>query len=173
MTKLRYLPVVGMLLVTSLTVAACGTAKESQSAAAPSTTQASSMAAAASTPTTPSDTGTTAPGASPSMAASYSPGQAVSTVPPASSAPEPTGFANALADWKLAARASAAEMNKYLIRAAGDLRASGRSSYNTAINDLTYLAHLPATNNTPTQRANAQADVKALDSFFGTPGLLS
>jgi hypothetical protein len=91
----------------------------------------------------------------------------------ASPAPEQAGFASALADWKLAARTSAAEMNNYFLRAADDLRASGRSSYGPAINDLSYLAQLPATNDTPAQQAKAQADVRALDSFFGTPGLMS
>jgi hypothetical protein len=64
-------------------------------------------------------------------------------------------------------------MNNYLLRAADDLRASGHSSYDTVINDLTYLAHLPVTNDTPAQQAKAHSDVQALDSFFGTPGLMS
>jgi hypothetical protein len=64
-------------------------------------------------------------------------------------------------------------MNEYLQQAADDLRASGYSGYGTAIAQLTYLAHLPATNDTPTQQANAHSDVRALDRFFGTPGLLS
>jgi hypothetical protein len=106
------------------------------------------------------------------MTAADSPGQAVSPVSAASSRPEQAGFANALANWKFAARTSAAEMNNYLLRAANDLRASNRPSYDTAINDLTYLGHLPATNDTPEQQANAHADVQALDRFFGTPGLM-
>jgi hypothetical protein len=95
-----------------------------------------------------------------------SPGQTVSSA-------SDQAFASALADWKLAASVSAAEMNNYLRRAAADLRASGRSSYGPAINDLTYLAQLPLTNDTPAQQAKAHADVQALDSFFGTPGLMS
>jgi hypothetical protein len=38
---------------------------------------------------------------------------------------------------------------------------------------MTYLAQLPATNDTSAQTANARADTQALDSFFGTPGLMS
>lgn len=64
-------------------------------------------------------------------------------------------------------------MNEYLQQAAGDLRASGYSGYGTAIAQLTYLAHLPATNDSPTQQAKAHSDVRALDDFFRTPGLLS
>jgi hypothetical protein len=64
-------------------------------------------------------------------------------------------------------------MNTYLRQAADDLQAAGDSSYETAIAELTYLAHLPATNDTPAQLAQAQSDVQALDSFFGTPGLLT
>jgi hypothetical protein len=64
-------------------------------------------------------------------------------------------------------------MNMYFQQAADDLRGSGDPGYDTAINELTYLAHLPATNDTPTQQANAQSDTRALDSFFGTPGLMS
>jgi hypothetical protein len=64
-------------------------------------------------------------------------------------------------------------MNNDLLQAADDLRATGRSSYDPAINDLTYLGHLPATNDTPAQQAKAHADVQALDRFFGTPGLMS
>jgi len=43
----------------------------------------------------------------------------------------------------------------------------------TAITELMYLAHLPPTDDTPVQKAAAQSDVHALDSFFGTPGLMS
>jgi len=61
----------------------------------------------------------------------------------------------------------------YFQQAADDLRAASDPSYGKAIDELTYLEHLPATNDTPTQQANAHADVRALDSFFGTPGLLT
>ena len=64
-------------------------------------------------------------------------------------------------------------MNEYLQQAADDLRAAGNSGYGSAIAELTYLAHLPATNDTAAQQANARSDVRALDNFFGTPGLLS
>jgi hypothetical protein len=111
----------------------------------------------ASTSTTPADTETT------TFTSSASP--AVSPTPPA--------FANALAAWKSAAAANAATMGMYLQQAADDLRAAGDPGYGTAIDELTYLEHLPATNDTPAQQANAHSDVQALDSFFGTPGLMS
>jgi hypothetical protein len=82
-------------------------------------------------------------------------------------------FANALAAWKSAAAAPAATMNTFLVQAADDLKASGNPKYQAAINELTYLASLPATNDTATQRATAKSDAQALDIFFGTPGLLS
>ena len=61
----------------------------------------------------------------------------------------------------------------YLQQAADDLRAADNPGYSKAINKLTYLEHLPATNVTPTQQANAHSVVKALDGFFETPGLMS
>jgi hypothetical protein len=64
-------------------------------------------------------------------------------------------------------------MGMYLQQAADDLRASSGPGYGTAIGELTYLEHLPATNDTPAQQANAHSDVQALDRFFATPGLMS
>jgi hypothetical protein len=63
-------------------------------------------------------------------------------------------------------------MNPYLQQAATDLKAAGNSRYNTAISDLTYLASLPANDLSSAQVAQAQADEKYLDNFFGTPGLM-
>jgi len=54
----------------------------------------------------------------------------------------------------------AATMDVYLLQAASYLRGSGYPGSVTAIN-------------TPVQKATAQSDVQALDSFFGTPGLMS
>jgi hypothetical protein len=68
---------------------------------------------------------------------------------------------------------SQATMNTFLLQAADDLKASGNPEYQSAIDELTYLARLPATNDTATQRAKAKTDAQALDTFFGTPGLLS
>jgi hypothetical protein len=145
--KLGFLPVTGVLLATILSVAACG----------PSTTAA--------------DTGATAPASS--ATAGDSPGQAMSPTPSASAPAGQAAFAGALAQWKSAAAANAATMNMYLLQAADDLRGSGYPGSGTAVDQLTYLASLPPTNNTPAQQANAHADVQALDSFFGTPGLMS
>ena len=162
----RSLPLAGILLATGLAVAACGTGQGSHPAAAPGTAQSSSFTPAAPTSATPADTVATAP-------AGDSSGQSAPPASPASPSAKQAGFTSALAAWKNAAAANAATMNEYLQQAADDLRASGYSGYGTAIAQLTYLAHLPATNDSPTQRANARSDVRALDDFFGTPGLLS
>ena len=42
-------------------------------------------------------------------------------------------------------------MNMYLLQAAADLRGSGYPGSGTAVDELTYLANLPPTNDTPTQ----------------------
>lgn len=163
--KLRFLPFSGILLAAGLTVAACGAAQSGSPAADPATRQASSTA--------PTDTAATAPARSPSGTAGDSSGQSASPASPASPSAKQAGFASALAAWKNAAAAPAAAMNEHLQQAADDLRSAGNSGYGTAVAELTYLAHLPATNDTAAQRANAQSDVRALDTFFGTPGLLS
>ena len=156
---LRFLPAIGVVLAASLTVAACGAAGGGHPTAH-STGQASSMAAAASASTTPADTGATVPAGSPSTMADETPGKRVSPAPPE------RAFASARAAWKSAAAAPAVTINTYLLQAADDLRSSGNSGYRTAINDLTYLANLPATNDTPAQQAQARSDVQALDGFF-------
>ena len=163
--KPRFLPLAGILLAASLTLAACGVAQGGSPAAAPSTRQASLAV--------PADTAATAPASSPSGTAADSSGQSVPPASPASPSAKQAEFASALAAWKNAAAAPAATMNQYLQQAADDLRAAGNSGYGTAIAELTYLAHLPATNDTAAQRANARSHVRALDTFFGTPGLLS
>jgi hypothetical protein len=89
----------------------------------------------------------------------------------AKAASSPSGFADALTAWKQAWQGPLATMNTYLTQAAGDLRRAGDPGYDTAISQLAYLASLPDTDATPTQQAGAQADGKALDAFFGTPGL--
>ena len=82
-----------------------------------------------------------------------------------------TGFAAALAAWKQGSQVDLADLNRYLSQAASDLRQAADPGYDTAISQLTYLASLPDSNDTPAQIANAQADDKALDAFFATPGL--
>jgi len=64
-------------------------------------------------------------------------------------------------------------MDKYFLRAVTDLRGSARPGHQKASTELRYLAQLPLTNDTPAQQAKAQADTRFLDTFFGTPGLLS
>lgn len=167
---LRYLPVAGVVLATGVAVAACSGGGSSP-AAAGGTAGASSAVTAAPATTAPPATGATPP-VGPSSAAGGSQGQTATPIPPESASPEPSGYTSALAEWKLAAKANAATMNVYLLRAAQDLRAAGRPGYHTAISDLTYLGHLPDTDDTPTQRAKAKVDLRVLNKFFGTPGLL-
>jgi len=139
-----------VLAATILTVAACGAGGARHPAAGPSTRH--------------------APASSSSTVAGGSSGP---TPPAASTSAGQSGFTSALPAWNSAASAPAATRNTYLQQAADDLHASGNSSYNTPINELKYLANLPATNDTSMQQATAHSDVQALDSFFGTPGLLS
>ena len=167
--KLRYLPLAGALVAASLTVAACGAQNGTPAAAAPAASHVADTASAAAV--APAGTAATAQPATATPAAasgSSSDGQTSLT-----GSAQQGAFANALAAWKAAASAPVATMNGDLAQAAGDLRASGDSGYGTAVNDLTYLANLPATNVSATAQSEAQADVKALDSFFGTPGLMS
>ncbi|MGH3168170.1 MAG: hypothetical protein ACRDN0_20090 [Trebonia sp.] len=69
--------------------------------------------------------------------------------------------------------APAATMDSYLAQAADDLKKANYSGYDTATSELIYLASLPATNVTSAQQARAHADTQALDTFFGTPGLMA
>jgi hypothetical protein len=172
--RLQYIPAIGVLTATSLTVVACGTATGSQPASAPSVGK-TSPNSISTVKTSPSSTSTVK--ASPSSVRQSSPAAGPTQ---ASAQPTDTGatvaqadFGHALAAWKGAAAAPMASMNTYLEQAADDLRAAGDSGYDTAISQLTNLLDLPPTDDTPTQQAKAQSDVKALDSFFGTPGLMS
>ena len=81
------------------------------------------------------------------------------------------GFAAALAIWKQTPLVAAVSAGGYLLRAAADRRAADAAGYAAAIRELTDLASIPETGDTAAQMAQAQADVAALDRFFGTPGL--
>ncbi len=82
-----------------------------------------------------------------------------------------SGFAGAQAAWKQSASAAAANVSRYLLEAAGDLKSAGASGAGAAVRELTDLAAVPETGTTPAQRAQAKTDVAALDRFFKTPGL--
>ena len=82
-----------------------------------------------------------------------------------------SGFAAALAVWKQTPLVGAAFVSGYLLRAAADLRAAHAAGYAAAIRELTDLASIPVTGDTAAQMAQAQADIAALDRFFGTPGM--
>jgi hypothetical protein len=108
-----------------------------------------------------------------SPASPGSPAGPTSAPSPAPSPAKPEGFSKALTAWKAAAAADQATMNTYLQQATSDLKASGNSSYDTAVSELNYLASLPLTNLTSAQQAQGHADEEKLDTFFGTPGLMS
>jgi hypothetical protein len=82
-------------------------------------------------------------------------------------------------EWQSSATANSADQGGYWIKAATDLEAAvsandaGIGGFGTAAHELRDLASLPNTGLTDAQIAEAHADVKALDTFFGTPGLNS
>jgi Protein of unknown function (DUF4232) len=73
--------------------------------------------------------------------------------------------------WTQGANVDAAGMNYYFIKARHELKTA--KNYPTQVAELTQLISLPDTGLTPKQIKEARADVKALDSFFATPGLYS
>lgn len=78
-------------------------------------------------------------------------------------------FGPAQRAWIAGSGAIAADTNRYLARAERRLRAAG--SYPEQVSRLAQLIALPITGLTPAQLRTARADVKALNRFFGTPGL--
>jgi hypothetical protein len=76
----------------------------------------------------------------------------------------------ARADWIKSTRVAAAKQNVWLAGANDELAAFGKR-YRAARTDLSSLESLPLTGLTAKQRATAHRDVRALDKFFGTPGL--
>lgn len=142
--RMRYFSIPAVFLATTFAVTACGS---------------------------PNGTGP-ASGDAPAQTTSSSSGASSSSSPVASgSGSGQAAFAAALAQWKKAAQEPLATMNTYLARAASDLRAANDPRYATAISQLTYLANLPNSNDTARQQATGEKDHKALNSFFGTPGL--
>jgi hypothetical protein len=94
------------------------------------------------------------------------------------SAPQPpAGFAAAKLEWQQGASAISADQNSYFTQAATDLSnaiAAGEgntSGYSSAVQELQQLASLPETSDTPAQMSEAQSDITALNTFFGTSGL--
>jgi hypothetical protein len=79
--------------------------------------------------------------------------------------------------WQQGAADNAAVQSGDWLQAAADLTSGistdggDTSGYSTAANELTDLASIPDTNDTATQAAQQQADITALDAFFGTPNL--
>lgn len=112
-------------------------------------------------------------GVSSASGSSAQPGSSASPGAQASSGTTSAGFSKALTAWKAAANGPQADLNTYLQQAASDLKESGNASYSTAISELTYLASLPNTSLTSAQQAQAHTDSAKLDTFFGTPGLMS
>jgi hypothetical protein len=79
-------------------------------------------------------------------------------------------FAGAQVAWIQGATASDAVQGVYWTRAENDLKAAG-GAFTTQITELKQLIALPHTSLTPTQIAEVQHLTRALNSFFGTPGL--
>jgi hypothetical protein len=73
--------------------------------------------------------------------------------------------------WMKGATVVAADMNRYFDQAKRELKIS--NDYPTQVKELAQLSSLPDTGLTPKQMKEARRDVKALNSFFATPGLYS
>jgi predicted lipid-binding transport protein (Tim44 family) len=134
----------------------CSTAKTPSGGGHHPTTGAPATYSATTTSTT---TSTTAPAPTASTTASTT------------SAAETSAFGAAKAQWVAGAKADAANQGQYWTQAATDL--SPFAGYSSDVADLRQLAALPDTDDTPTQMAEATADVNTLNSFFATPGLYS
>lgn len=147
----------------AFSLAACGPTSYSASSSAPAP---ASQTASPSGSATHSGGSSSGGGSAPTAAASPS-------SPVSSSGTGSVGFSKALAAWKAASRANAATMGLYFQRAATDLKESGNPGYRAAISELEYLISLPDTDVPPAQQAQARADLKNLNTFFGTPGLIS
>lgn len=78
----------------------------------------------------------------------------------------------AKADWVKSAHVSAATKHTWLGAANDELDSYGKH-YAAQRADLASLESIPLTNTTAKQRAAAHRDVRALDTFFHTPGLNS
>jgi hypothetical protein len=72
--------------------------------------------------------------------------------------------------WIKGSTVISAKMNKFLLRAEADLKAAG-NEFDTQIAELRWLSSAGNTNLTPAQRAKARRKTRALNAFFGTPGL--
>jgi Protein of unknown function (DUF4232) len=71
--------------------------------------------------------------------------------------------------WIEGAKVVSARMNYYFLKAEHELKVA--KIYPTQVKQLAQLISLPETGLTPKQIKAARADVKALNSFFDTPGL--
>ncbi len=103
-------------------------------------------------------------------------GSGTSTQP--SSVGRSTPYASALQEWEHAACASSAQQGAEWTQVAADLKdaapdyAGNPSGYKAAINDLHSMALVPETSASAAQQAQFESDVRALDIFLRTPGLL-
>jgi len=84
-----------------------------------------------------------------------------------------SGYTAAKAQWKAAPCKAAAVQGRYWLRAANDLsRRPQHAGSAPAMRELRNLASLPDTSLTPMQMRKSRADVRALNTFFHTPGNL-
>ncbi len=124
------------------------------------------------------------PTRAPSPSPSPSPAQCPASPPPVPSpavptpqpepAPTPASpYSAARAEWEMSFSTSvpAAFQNQYLTASACDLMSASDPAWQAPISELRQLAAIPISSETPAQMTQAQADVSALDAFFGTPGL--
>ncbi len=100
------------------------------------------------------------------------------TVTKTAAAPSTAGYDAALAQWKAGATTDSADQGSNWAKAVTDLTNGESTDTNTtgyaaAITQLKQLISLPDAQQTAAQNAEYHADINALNTFFGTPGLYS
>ena len=89
--------------------------------------------------------------------------------PTVAGTPQYPDFGPAQQNWIAGSKVISANANLYLSRAEHWLRVA--RAYPTQVAQLAQLIALPITGLTPAQIATARRDTRALNTFFGTPGL--
>jgi Domain of unknown function (DUF4232) len=89
--------------------------------------------------------------------------------PTVAGTPQYPDFGPAQVNWIIGSTVSSAETNRYLYNARYWLLLA--KVYPTQVAQLSQLMALPITGLTPAQIRTARADTRALNDFFGTPGL--
>ena len=89
--------------------------------------------------------------------------------PTVAGTPQFPDFGPAQKYWIAGSKAIAVDTNSYLTKAEHWLKVG--KAYPTQVAQLAQLIALPITGLTPAQIKTARADIRALNGFFGTPGL--